>query len=121
MMTVDDSSGDSPTRVRWRMLAMLMAFSALCHFNRVSISVAGTEAIMPQYQIDETRMGLVYSAFLFVYTLCMMPGGWLIDRFGPRTAFLFLGFGSAILVPLTGLAGLFTASSAVLIALLVIR
>ena len=63
-----------------------MAFAWLCHFNRLSIAVAGTEAIMPQYGIDETSMGVVYSSYLVAYTLCMMPAGWLIDRIGPRTA-----------------------------------
>ncbi len=121
MKTVDDSPAEPPTHIRWRILALLMAFAWLCHFNRVSISVAGTEAIMPQYGIDETSMGAVYSAYLVAYTLCMMPAGWLIDRIGPRTALSLMGFGSAVIVPLTGLTGLFTAGGSVVKALFVIR
>src|SRR5690348_5349111 len=50
-------------------------------------------------------MGLVYSAYLFVYTLLMIPGGWLIDRIGPRAALGLMGFLSAGLIVLTGLPG----------------
>ena len=110
---------ESSTNVRWRILAMLMAYAGMCHFNRISISVAGTEHIMQDYSISETQMGMVYSSYLFVYTLCMMPGGWLIDRFGPKKALMFLGFGSAILVPLTGLASY--AAGSMLFVLCVIR
>lgn len=109
-----------PTRVRWHIVALLMAFAALCHFNRISISVAGNERIMQQYSISETQMGMVYSSYLFIYTLCMLPGGWLIDRWGPKRALLLLGIGSAVLVPLTGASSLF-ASANVLLALCVVR
>lgn len=99
-----------PTHVRWRILGLLMTYAALCHFNRISISVAGAEHIMKEYMIDETQMGMVYSSYLFVYTLCMTPGGWLLDRFGPKRTLMFLGFGSVILVPMTGLTSVMPAA-----------
>ncbi len=86
-------------------MALLMAYVGLVHFNRISITSAGTEHIMPEYGIDETSMGMVYSSYLFVYTFCMLPGGWLLDKYGPKRALMLVGFGSAVLVPLTGLAG----------------
>lgn len=113
-------SGEPPTTVRWRILALLMAYAGMCHFNRISISVAGTEHIMAEYGISETRMGWVYSSYLFVYTLCMIPGGWVIDRFGPKRALLLLGFGSAVLVPITGLTGL-AGAAGILAALCLVR
>ncbi|APW58825.1 MFS transporter [Paludisphaera borealis] len=106
-------------RRRRRMLVLLMAMIALCHFNRISISVAGAEHLMEEYGIGEARMGMVYSSYLLVYTLCMLPGGWLIDRFGPWRAFLTLGIGSSILVPMTGLASFATTSSVVLVLCLI--
>ncbi|MEI7685201.1 MAG: MFS transporter [Planctomycetota bacterium] len=117
-----DAEVSKPTRVRWRIVALLMAYIALCHFNRISMSVAGTEQIMPRYRIDETTMGFVYSSHLIVYTICMIPGGWFIDRFGARVALIVVGFGSAILVAFTGLTGLFFTTGGMLIAaLLVVR
>src|SRR5262245_9051216 len=111
-----------PTRVRWRIVALLMAYVAFCHFNRISMSVAGTEQIMPRYGIDETVMGTVYSAYLLIYTLCMTPGGWFIDRYGVRVALMVLGFGSAVLVALTGVVGILLLTGPALITgLLVVR
>jgi len=83
-----------------------MLVVGLGHFNRVGMSVAGTERIIPGYKLPPAQMGLVYSAFLLCYTLAMLPGGWLIDRWGARTALLLYGFGSAIFVALTGCVGL---------------
>lgn len=92
-----------------------MLVVACAHFNRISISVAGAERIIPQNGISPENMGLVYSAFLFCYTLAMLPGGWLIDRFGARAALIALGFGSALFVGLTGAAGLIGAEHALLL------
>jgi MFS family permease len=110
-----------PTAVRWRIVALLMGYALLCHLNRISMSVAGTEQIMPQYGIDPTEMGYVYSAYLVVYTLCMTPGGWLIDRCGSWAALLIMGFGSAVFVTLTGVTGLVLSAALLFPALLVVR
>jgi MFS family permease len=99
-----------------------MAFAFLCHFNRVGMSVAGTERLMEEFHFSSDRMGLVYSAYLFVYTLLMIPGGWLIDRTGPRKALGLMGIASAGLVMLTGLPGwALIPSAAALPAFIVIR
>ena len=89
----------------WRVLPLLMAFAFLCHFNRVGMSVAGTERLMEEYKISEEQMGAVYSAFLLIYTLMMIPGGWLIEQVGPRWALGLMGIGTAALATLTGLPG----------------
>lgn len=98
-----------PTNVRWRIVLLLVAFSGLGYFNRNSISVAGTERLMDEFGLSETQMGSVYSAYLIAYTLCMVPGGWLIDRVGPKKSLMIMGFASAVLVPMTGLTGYFPA------------
>ena len=91
--------------MRWRIVALLMALCFISHVNRVGMSVAGNGRIMEQFSFSPTQMGLVYSAFLFVYTVCMIPGGAFIDRFGPRVALAAMGFGSAIFGALTGAIG----------------
>lgn len=113
-----------PSGVRWGVLILLLAMIALGHFNRISISVAGSGQILKQHadSITETQMGWVYSAYLIVYTLAMTPGGWFIDRWGPRRALMLLGFGSAGFVILTGVVGLAWSSAGLLVAgLLVVR
>jgi ACS family D-galactonate transporter-like MFS transporter len=116
------ASLNRPTAVRWQIVALLMAFSFMSWFNRVSMSAAGDISIMKQYDISPTQMGFVYSALLFSYAVCMTPGGWLSDRFGPRLTLVFMGFGSALFGALTGLPALAMLSAFQLwLALLVIR
>ncbi len=108
--------------MRWRIVPLMMAFIALAHFNRVCISVAGTEEIIPSGLIDKEQMGKVYSAYLLLYTLFMMPGGWFIDRFGPRIAWSVMAAGSVGFIALTGVAGLLCTTGMMLwVSLLVIR
>ena len=83
MNTPDPSLALSPpTQVRWRILALLLGYSFMSWFNRVSMAVAYDENISKQYEITTTQIGMVYSAFLLAYMVCMTPGGWLADRFG---------------------------------------
>jgi MFS family permease len=108
--------------MRWRILPLVLLFVALAHFNRLSISVAGAEQLIPHEGIGETEMGAVYSTLLLVYTLFMIPGGWFADRFGPWAAWMVLAFGSAVFVTLTGVAGMiFEGGTALLLALLAVR
>jgi MFS family permease len=107
---------------RWGVVGLLMAYSFLSWFNRVSMSVAGTERIMGQYGISPTAMGVVYSALLFTYAVCMTPGGWLIDRKGAWLSLVVMGLGSGLCVALTGVVGLvFLAAGPLWYALLVVR
>src|SRR5438094_9067166 len=87
---------------RWLMLALLMALCFISHFNRASMASAGDERLMKQFSITPEAMGWVYSAFLIVYTICMVPGGLFIDRFGPRAALMLMGFGTALFCAGTG-------------------
>src|SRR6266508_5915113 len=67
-------------------------------------------------------MGVVYSAFLVVYTIFMIPGGFFIDRFGPRVALTAMGIGTALFCAFTGMVGWgFIAAGQVWISLLIVR
>src|SRR5262245_49878520 len=76
-------------------VALRMLLVGFGHFNRISMAVAGAERLIPEYGISPPRMGLVYSGFLLCYTLAMLPGGYFIDRYGPRSALAVLCGGSA--------------------------
>src|SRR5262245_40776338 len=93
------------TWVRWRIVMLLMAFSFVSWFLRVSMPVAYDERIKQTLGIAPEAMGWVYSAFLIIYMLCMTPGGWLIDRYGPRAGLALMGFGLTLFGALTGLVG----------------
>ncbi|MDA1056120.1 MAG: MFS transporter [Planctomycetota bacterium] len=107
---------------KWWIIVLLMGYAALGHFNRVGISVAGDEMFIPKLGIPETRMGWVYTAFLIVYTIGMLPGGWLIDRIGSARALTLFGLTMGTFVVLTGVLGWVTSTPESLwIGLLVIR
>lgn len=95
-----------PTHVRWLIVGLLVILVFLAHFNRVCISVPGGERFITDDGMTEVEMGRIYSAFLLVYTIGMLPGGWLIDRLGPRWAMAAMGIGFGFCTILTGMLGL---------------
>ena len=101
-----------PSGIRWHILALVMALVCVSQFNRYTMAVAGNNRIMRDYRLSPTEMGNIYSAFVLVYSLCMIPGGLLIDRIGPRRALMLVGLGSALFGALTGVAGWVCASGA---------
>lgn len=115
-------SSTTPVSQRWRVLGFLMALCFISHFNRASITSAGDERIMRQFAISPERMGVIYTAFLVVYTVFMIPGGWLIDRRGPRFALACMGIGSALFCAVTGGIGFgWIASAQIWFTLLIVR
>ncbi|HEY3197878.1 MAG TPA: MFS transporter [Nitrospirales bacterium] len=72
-----------PTRIRYKILALLTLISAITYVDRVNISVAARQ-MMPALGLDELQMGYVFSAFVLGYALFQIPGGWLGDRWGSR-------------------------------------
>ena len=107
---------------QWRIIILLMGYAAIGHFNRIGITVAGDEVFIPQLGISETRMGWVYTAFLILYTICMLPGGWLIDRIGAARTLTWFGLLMGTFVALTGTLGWITGTPEYLwLSLLVIR
>ena len=111
-----------PTVIRWYIVFMLMGFAFLGHFNRNGITVAAKAKFIGPGLLTEIQMGQVYSSFLWVYTLCMLPGGWIIDWMGPRRALTAMGLGMGFCVILTGALGhLGSPIAALLLPLILVR
>jgi len=122
-LTTDETSpGPRPTRVRWRIVSLLLGFSIVSYVLRVNVTIAG-EPIMHEFHLTPVQLGWVFSAFLFSYTAFMTPAGTWADRFGPRLTLAVAGLSWAALTFLTALVpGLvFTSVATVLGSLLVIR
>lgn len=94
-----------PTRVRWLVVALLAGLAFLAHFNRVGISVAANAHLIGPDRLTPEQMGWVYSAFLIVYALLMLPGGYVLDRVGPRRAMAAMAVGLGFWAALTGALG----------------
>ena len=76
-------TGRATTQPRWGILGLLFAISAVTYMDRVNISVTARQ-MMPAYGLTDQDMGYIFSAFVFGYALCQIPGGWLGDRWGAR-------------------------------------
>jgi ACS family glucarate transporter-like MFS transporter len=71
------------SRIRWLLVFWLFVLSGISYLDRVNISIAGS-SLADEYHLSQVRLGWVFSAFLLGYALFQTPGGWLVDRLGPR-------------------------------------
>jgi len=92
---------ESPTRVRYRMMAFLCVLSFLTYFDRVCIMRA-QEDIKADLGIGNAEMGAVLGAFWLAYALFELPGGWLGDRFGARVTLTRIVFAWSLFTALSG-------------------
>lgn len=71
------------SRVRWRIFAIIFGLTVINLVDRVSLSIA-MPTIAHEFQLTPAIQGLILSSFFWAYALLQIPGGWLIDRYGPR-------------------------------------
>jgi MFS family permease len=71
------------THRRYWVFFLLFLFSAIAYLDRVNMSVAG-KAIAHEFGLSPIALGYLFSSFLWAYVLMMLPGGRLIDRWGPH-------------------------------------
>lgn len=72
-----------PTRVRWSLFAIIFVLVVINLIDRVSLSIAMPQ-IGKEFDLSPTMQGVILSCFFWAYALLQLPGGWLIDRYGPR-------------------------------------
>lgn len=77
-----------PTRIRFRMLALIFVSVVINYMDRTNISVAAT-AITDDLQLTSVQLGILFSAFGWTYAALQIPGGILVDRFTPRVLYAF--------------------------------
>jgi sugar phosphate permease len=77
---------DSPRR--WILMALLVTSMIFCYAHRGALSVA-TPYMIEDLGLSKARMGILLSAFFWVYSFLQMPAGWMVDRFGVRRAYAF--------------------------------
>ena len=80
-------SGAAPSRARHVVLGLALALAIIGYIDRVCISQAAPN-IRRDLALTETQMGWVFSAFTISYALFEIPGGWMGDRFGPRSVLM---------------------------------
>ena len=69
------------TRIRWG-IALLLGFGILInYFDRVALSVS-QDPLHKEFGIGPAEFGILSSTFFWVYALCQIPIGIVLDRFG---------------------------------------
>ena len=71
------------THRRYCVFFLLFLFSAIAYLDRVNMSVAG-KSIAHEFGLSPIALGYLFSSFLWAYVLMMLPGGRLIDLWGPH-------------------------------------
>ena len=72
-----------PGAKTWTLVLMLSATATASYICRVNVSTAAP-LLMKEFNLDQVRMGRVFSAFLLGYALFQIPAGALADRWGAR-------------------------------------
>jgi MFS family permease len=68
-------------------VAFAVALAVITYIDRVCISQAAPE-MRRDLGLGPVEMGAVFTAFGWAYALCEIPGGWLGDRYGPRSVLM---------------------------------
>ncbi len=89
------------TRVRWRIVALLVAASFVAYLLRTNMSVAG-ERMMTDLGLTKVQLGVVLAAFAWGYGLFQFPGGVYGERLGGRRALTVIGLLWGVLNLLVG-------------------
>lgn len=74
---------DAATRVRWRIFALVLVLIVVNFVDRATLSIA-MPLISEEFALSPSVQGYLLSSFFWVYLLFQIPGGWALDRFGPR-------------------------------------
>lgn len=88
---------------RWVIFGTMFFLLAVNLMDRITLSI-GMPYIKGEFNLSPTMQGLILSSFFWSYALLQVPGGWLLDRFGPRKVITGALVGWGIFQAVIGLA-----------------
>ena len=83
---IERPSRAASTRVRYWILAIIIIATAINYLDRANLSIAAP-LVKKDLHISTVEMGLIFSAFSWTYAALQIPGGWILERRGPRIVF----------------------------------
>lgn len=72
--------------LRWYILALIFLATIINYLDRMTINVSAP-VIAKLYGLDNETLAVVFTAFLWAYTLGPGPMGWVMDRLGSRKGY----------------------------------
>src|SRR6202167_3862495 len=77
----------APSSARMNGVLFLLSLSVLINYiDRSNLAIAA-ELIKHEILISDLQLGILLSAFFWVYALMQIPAGWLVDRFDVKWVF----------------------------------
>lgn len=101
-----DPSGLPKRRIgkyRFAILAVLFVSTAINYLDRSVLSIVAPD-VSRDLGISPEMMGWLFSGFAWTYALAQIPGGRLVDRFGPRIVYAWALIGWSVMTALGSLA-----------------
>src|SRR5437879_8839241 len=71
---------------RWWLLALLFTAMLISYVHRGALSVAAP-FMASELHLSKAEIGLILSAFFWVYAFMQIPAGWIVDRYGTKRAY----------------------------------
>lgn len=71
------------SNVRWLVFGVIFLLVVINLIDKISLSIA-MPTIAKEFDLSPETQGLILSSFFWAYALLQIPGGWLIDKYGPR-------------------------------------
>ena len=78
--------GIKKTNKRWFMLSLIFILTAINYLDRTNMAVAAS-SMSEELGFGAATMGMLLSAFAWAYALMQVPGGYFLERFGPRITY----------------------------------
>ncbi|RYY14361.1 MAG: MFS transporter [Alphaproteobacteria bacterium] len=97
---------------RFRIYVLMFLLAAINYIDRSALSVAAAP-LAAEFKLDPVQMGYLFSSFLWLYVLCLVPMGWIVDRYGARVVNavgIAVWSGATVLTGLTGSFGTLVAT-----------
>lgn len=85
-MTQSPTLAVTPYRTPWSLVTLLILAMVVCYAHRGALSIAAP-FMMKDLGLPPSTMGILLSAFFWLYAFGQVPAGWVVDRFGVKWAY----------------------------------
>src|ERR1700751_5426964 len=69
---------------RYWIFVFMFLLATINYVDRIVLSVSSTP-IAQEFGIDKVQLGYLFSSFLWLYVVCLVPMGMIVDKLGTRT------------------------------------
>jgi ACS family D-galactonate transporter-like MFS transporter len=94
---------ERPTRIRYYILVLILLATILNFVNRSSLGIVAPY-MSKDIVLDKMQMGQIFAVFSLAYSLALVPGGIVVDIFGPRIVYVVSLIGWSIATMTQGIA-----------------